>query len=76
MANFYIYSYKVGAITMKLPWFKIVNILINQIKKIVADIERDREDGKVTREEWENLLAENLLEVIPEIVEAIQPIGR
>lgn len=56
----------------KLPWFKIVNILINQIKKIAADIERDREDGKITRDEWENLLAENLLDLIPDIVEAIE----
>lgn len=54
-----------------LPWFGIVNILIKQLRKLSEDIERDREDGKITRGEWENLLAENLLEVIPEIVDVI-----
>lgn len=56
---------------VKLPWWAIINILSKQIRKLAEDIERDREDGKITRAEWENLLAENLIEVIPEIVEAI-----
>ena len=56
---------------VKLPWFAIVNILAKQVRKIAEDIERDREDGQIDRQEWENLLAENLLEVIPELVEAI-----
>jgi hypothetical protein len=56
---------------VKLPWWAIINILTKQIRKMAEDIERDREDGKITRSEWENLLAENLLEVIPELVEAI-----
>lgn len=56
---------------MKLPWFAITNIIIKQIRSIAEDIQRDRADGVITREEWENLIAENLLEVIPEIVDAI-----
>lgn len=55
----------------RLPWWGITQILIKQIRKIAEDIERDREDGKITRSEWENLLAENLLEVIPDLVEII-----
>lgn len=56
---------------VKLPWWAITNILIKQIRKIAEDIQRDREDGQITREEWENLIAENFIEVIPEIVDAI-----
>ena len=56
---------------IKLPWWAITQILIKQIKKLAEDIERDRADGEITRQEWENLLAENLFEIIPDLVEVI-----
>jgi hypothetical protein len=57
---------------IKLPWFDLVMILKNQITAILADVQDAREDdGKVSQAEIRNIVAENLLEVVPPIAEAI-----
>tara|TARA_Y100001938_G_C8022568_1_gene396132 strand:- start:845 stop:1048 length:204 start_codon:yes stop_codon:yes gene_type:complete len=57
---------------IKLPWFDLVMILKNQITSILADVQDAREDdGKVSQAEIRNIVAENLLEVVPPIAEAI-----
>lgn len=57
---------------IKLPWFDLVIILKNQITAILADVQDAREDdGKVSQAEIRNIVAENLLEVVPPIAEAI-----
>lgn len=57
---------------IRLPWFDLVMILKNQIAAIMEDVQVAREDdGKVTQPEIRNIVAENLLEVVPPIAEAI-----
>ena len=57
---------------IKLPWFDLIMILKEQIHKIVADVAEARaDDGKVDKPEIRNIVAENLLEVVPPIAEAI-----
>ena len=57
---------------IRLPWFDLVMILKNQITAILADVQDAREDdGKVSQAEIRNIVAENLLEVVPPIAEAI-----
>lgn len=57
---------------VKVSWFAIANIIIKQIKMMVADIQENREDdGKVSKEEWQDILAENLLELVPQIADVM-----
>lgn len=61
---------------VKVSWFAVANIIIKQIKALLADIQRDRADGEITKEEWQDILAENLLEIIPELAEAMVSANR
>tara|TARA_B100000085_G_C18149198_1_gene352677 strand:- start:163 stop:420 length:258 start_codon:yes stop_codon:yes gene_type:complete len=55
---------------IKVSWFAVANIIIKQIKKMILDIQENREDdGKVTKDEWQDILAENLLELVPELAD-------
>tara|TARA_A100001011_G_C13981495_1_gene703483 strand:+ start:481 stop:675 length:195 start_codon:yes stop_codon:yes gene_type:complete len=57
---------------LKVSWFAIANIIIKQIKMMVADIQDNRaDDGKVSKEEWQDILAENLLELVPQIADVM-----
>ena len=57
---------------LKVSWFAIANIIIKQIKMMVADIQDNREDdGKVSKDEWQDILAENLLELVPQIADVM-----
>ena len=59
-------------VKIRLPWFDLVMILKNQITAIMEDVQAAREDdGKVSQSEIRNIVAENLLEVVPPIAEAI-----
>lgn len=59
-------------VKIRLPWFDLVMILKNQITAIMLDVQAAREDdGKVSQSEIRNIVAENLLEVVPPIAEAI-----
>ena len=59
-------------VKIRLPWFDLVMILKNQITAIMEDVQTAREDdGKVSQSEIRNIVAENLLEVVPPIAEAI-----
>ena len=50
--------------------YAVANIIIKQTKKMVLDIQENREDdGKVTKDEWQDILAENLLELVPELAD-------
>jgi hypothetical protein len=53
---------------IKISWFAVAQIVISQVKKMVEDIQRDREDdGEVTKDEWQDIIAENLLELVPQL---------
>lgn len=57
---------------LKLPWFDLVMIIKNQITAIMADVEDARsDDGEVDQSEIRNIVAENLLEIVPQIANAI-----
>ena len=57
---------------LKLPWFDLVMIIKAQITAIMADVEDARSaDGEVDQSEIRNIVAENLLEIVPQIANAI-----
>lgn len=57
---------------IKLPWFDLVMILKNQVNAILKDVQDAKaDDGKLDQAEIRNIVAENLLEVVPAIAEAI-----
>ena len=57
---------------IKLPWWSVTEIIINQLKKAVKDMqEAKQDDDKITKDEWKNLLAENMIELIPQLAEIL-----
>lgn len=57
---------------IKLPWFDLVMILKNQVNAILKDVQDAKaDDGKLDQAEIRNIVAENLLEVVPAVAEAI-----
>jgi hypothetical protein len=57
---------------IKIPWWSISQVIIEQVKKSVADMREAKEDDdKITKEEWQNLLAENLLELVPQLAQLL-----
>lgn len=57
---------------IKVPWWSVTEIIINQLKKSVEDMrEAKQDDNKITKDEWKNLLAENMIELIPQLAEIL-----
>ena len=57
---------------VKIPWWSISQVIIEQVKKSVEDIREAKEDDdRITKEEWQDLLAENLLELVPQIAQLL-----
>ena len=57
---------------IKLPWFDLVMILKNQVNAILKDVQDAKaDDGKLDQAEIRNIVAENLLEGVPAVAEAI-----
>lgn len=57
---------------IKIPWWNVTEIIINQLKKAVKDMqEAKQDDDKITQDEWKNLLAENMIELIPQLAEIL-----
>ena len=57
---------------IKIPWWSVTEIIINQLKKAVKDMqEAKQDDDKITKDEWKNLLAENMIELIPQLAEIL-----
>lgn len=57
---------------IKVPWWSVTEIIINQLKKAVDDMrEAKQDDNKITKDEWKNLLAENMIELIPQLAEIL-----
>ena len=57
---------------LRLPWFDLIMLIRSQVGKIIEDVEEAREDdGEVDQSEIRNIVAENLLEVVPQIANAI-----
>jgi len=57
---------------IKIPWWSVTEIIINQLKKSVDDMrEAKQDDNKITKDEWKNLLAENMIELIPQLAELL-----
>tara|TARA_Y100001972_G_C7607039_1_gene304273 strand:+ start:569 stop:763 length:195 start_codon:yes stop_codon:yes gene_type:complete len=57
---------------IKIPWWNVTEIIINQLKKAVKDMqEAKQDDDKISKDEWKNLLAENMLELIPQLAEIL-----
>lgn len=62
--------------SIKIPWWRVSEVIISQIKRLSEDIQRDRADGEITREEWKDILAENMLELIPELAELLYEVNK
>ncbi len=57
---------------IKIPWWNVTEVIINQLKKAVKDMqEAKQDDDKITKDEWKNLLAENMIELIPQLAEIL-----
>ena len=57
---------------IKIPWWNVTEIIINQLKKAVKDMQESKaDDDKITKDEWKNLLAENMIELIPQLAEIL-----
>lgn len=57
---------------IKVPWWSVTEIIINQLKKAIDDMrEAKQDDNKITKDEWKNLLAENMIELIPQLAEIL-----
>lgn len=57
---------------LKIPWWSISQVIIEQVKKTVEDMrEAKQDDDKITKEEWQDLLAENLLELVPQLAQLL-----
>ena len=57
---------------IKVPWWNVTEIIINQLKKAIDDMrEAKQDDNKITKDEWKNLLAENMIELIPQLAEIL-----
>jgi hypothetical protein len=57
---------------LKIPWWSVSQVIIEQVKKTVEDMREAKEDDdKITKEEWQNLLAENLLELVPQLAQLL-----
>lgn len=62
--------------SIKIPWWRVSEVIISQVKRLSEDIQRDRADGEITREEWKDILAENMLELIPELAELLYEVNK
>lgn len=57
---------------LKIPWWQVSQVIIEQVKKTVEDMrEAKQDDNKITKEEWQDLLAENLLELVPQLAQLL-----
>ena len=57
---------------LKIPWWSISQVIIEQVKKTVEDMrEAKQDDDKITKEEWQDLLAEYLLELVPQLAQQL-----
>ena len=62
---------------IKIPWWSVTEVIINQLKKAVKDMqEAKQDDDKITQDEWKNLLAENMIELIPQLAEILHSANR
>ena len=62
--------------SIKIPWWRVSEVIISQVKRLSEDIQRDKADGEITREEWKDILAENMLELIPELAELLYEVNK
>ena len=57
---------------LKIPWWAVSQMVIEQIKKTIEDMkEAKKDDDKITKDEWQDLLAENLLELVPRLATSL-----
>jgi hypothetical protein len=57
---------------LKIPWWEVSQVIIEQVKKTVEDMRAAKQDDNViTKSEWQNLLAENMLELVPQLAQIL-----
>lgn len=57
---------------IKIPWWGVSQVIIEQVKKTVDDMRQAKQDDdKISKEEWQDLLAENLLELVPQLAQLL-----
>ena len=57
---------------LKIPWWEVSQVTIEQVKKTVEDMrEAKKDDNVITKSEWQNLLAENMLELVPQLAQIL-----
>ena len=57
---------------LKIPWWEVSQVIIEQVKKTVEDMRAAKQDDNViSKSEWQNLLAENMLELVPQLAQIL-----
>jgi len=57
---------------IKIPWWSVTELIINQFRALQKDMAEHREDdGEITKDEWKEILAENMIELIPQLAELL-----
>ncbi len=57
---------------IKIPWWGVSQVIIEQVKKTVDDMRQAKQDDdKISKEGWQDLLAENLLELVPQLAQLL-----
>ena len=57
---------------IKIPWWSVSQVIIEQVKSTVEDMREAKvDDNKITKEDWQNLFAENLLELVPQLAQLL-----
>lgn len=57
---------------IKIPWWSVTELIIKQFKALQKDMaEQRKDDGEISRDEWKEILAENMIELIPQLAELL-----
>ena len=62
---------------IKIPWWSVTELIIKQFKALQKDMaEQRKDDGEISKDEWKEILAENMIEVIPQLAELLFKVNR
>ena len=57
---------------IKIPWWSVTELIIKQFKALQKDMaEQRKDDGEISKDEWKEILAENMIELIPQLAELL-----
>ena len=57
---------------IKIPWWSVTELIIKQFKALQKDMaEQRKDDGEISKDEWKEIMAENMIELIPQLAELL-----